>query len=27
VWGVIEWVALWRSRWRERKPLLKRRGA
>lgn len=19
VWGLIEWVALWRSRWRERK--------
>jgi hypothetical protein len=19
LWGVIEWVALWRSRWRERK--------
>lgn len=25
VWGLIEWVALWRSRWRERKgPALRR---
>ena len=25
LWGLIEWVALWRSRWRERKaPVLRR---
>ncbi len=25
VWGLIEWVALWRSRWRDRKaPVLRR---
>ena len=24
VWGLIEWVALWRSRWRDRKaPVLR----
>ena len=25
VWGLIEWVALWRSRWRERRAPIVRR--